>query len=122
MSHHEATKFLCSCCAQGVKPVDGGETAKSTDTVGIWHHVFNSDKKISNIWFLRQLSHDELESKVRHSSPCAQLARISKMNHAACPCTASAHLSRFCSLQRRPRYQIKSCKADKLMFGGGVDE
>jgi hypothetical protein len=32
---------------------------------GIWHHVFDSSNKIKEIWFLRQLSHDELESKVR---------------------------------------------------------
>ena len=31
---------------------------------GIWHHVFDSSNKIKEIWFLRQLSHDELESKV----------------------------------------------------------
>jgi hypothetical protein len=30
---------------------------------GIWHHVFDSSDKIKEIWFLRQLSHDELESK-----------------------------------------------------------
>ena len=33
-------------------------------SAGIWHHVFDSSNKIKEIWFLRQLSHDELESKV----------------------------------------------------------
>lgn len=30
--------------------------------------MFDSNDKIKEIWFLRQLSHDELESKVRKSS------------------------------------------------------
>jgi len=46
-----------------LKPADAAQAAKSTDTIGIWHHVFNKDDQMSNIWFLRQLSHDELESK-----------------------------------------------------------
>lgn len=48
---------------QGVKP-SGSDSTPSTDTVGIWHHVFDSNDKIKEIWFLRQLSHDELETKM----------------------------------------------------------
>lgn len=49
---------------QGVKP-SGSDSTPSIDTVGIWHHVFDSNNKIKEIWFLRQLSHDELESKMK---------------------------------------------------------
>jgi ketosteroid isomerase-like protein len=52
---------------KGVKPAGAEQGAKSTDTVGIWHHVFNKDDQISNIWFLRQLSHDELENKMKEA-------------------------------------------------------
>jgi hypothetical protein len=39
-------------------------TVRLSASAGIWHHVFDSSNKIKEIWFLRQLSHDELESKV----------------------------------------------------------
>lgn len=54
---------------QGVKPADV-QSAKIADTVGIFHHVFDKEDKISNIWFLRQLSHDELENKVCSNPTC----------------------------------------------------
>lgn len=49
---------------QGVKPA--GQDVPATDTAGIWHHVFDSDDKVKEIWFLRQLSHDELETKMKN--------------------------------------------------------
>jgi hypothetical protein len=39
------------------------DCSSSLAIAGIWHHVFDSNDKIKEIWFLRQLSHDELESK-----------------------------------------------------------
>ncbi len=33
--------------------------------MGIWHHVLDGDFKIAETWFLRQLSSDEVDSKVR---------------------------------------------------------
>lgn len=37
-------------------------------TVGIWHHVLDGDFKIAETWFLRQLSSDEVDSKL-HKAP-----------------------------------------------------
>lgn len=38
---------------------------KSCSTVGIWHHIFDSDEKISETYYLRQLSSDELYRKMK---------------------------------------------------------
>jgi len=59
-------------CSQGVKPhgdkfEDLPDHAKSpSETVGIWHLQLDSEgKKVKDIFFLRQLSPDELHRKVR---------------------------------------------------------
>jgi ketosteroid isomerase-like protein len=56
---------------QGVKRKTGeaaGTNAPEGDvTVGMWHNIFNSDLKISGMYFLRQLSHDEMERKLHRT-------------------------------------------------------
>ena len=49
--------------AQGVKLK--GKSQGSDTTAGIWHHVLDGDFKIAETWFLRQLSSDEVDRKVR---------------------------------------------------------
>ena len=60
---------------QGVKRKDSAGSPE--DTVGMWYNVYDSTGKISDIWFLRQLTEDELQRKV--GGGCACLPEF-------CPC------------------------------------
>lgn len=50
---------------QDVKLKDGSESAEST--VGIWYHNLDSDHKIKDIWFLRQMTRDESTTKLQEN-------------------------------------------------------
>jgi len=57
---------------KGVTPK--GQTGKTaTTTLGMFYHVFDKHDKIKEIYFLRQLQHDEAERKLQHVPDIASL-------------------------------------------------
>ncbi|KAK9836009.1 hypothetical protein WJX81_005706 [Elliptochloris bilobata] len=57
---------------KGVLPK--GATGKTaTSTLGMFYHVFDSSDKIKEIYFLRQLQHDEAERKLQHVPDIASM-------------------------------------------------
>lgn len=47
---------------QGMK--ENGGSHDPEDIVGVYHHLLDNDFRIKETWFLRQLSADEVETKV----------------------------------------------------------
>ncbi|KAL3136507.1 hypothetical protein ABBQ38_005758 [Trebouxia sp. C0009 RCD-2024] len=50
------------------------EAVEPVATIGVWKQVYNSDGKVTDIYFYRQMSADELHSKVKDPSKAAHAA------------------------------------------------
>ncbi len=79
--------------------------SRATDTCGIFFHQFDSNDKIKDIYCLRQLSHDEQESKVLRSLQlCSSTLSLESPHH-----REDTYFSRFCEVSMTLPSSLGSC-------------
>ncbi len=73
--YRQAAVLLPWCLARRVSRLQGvrqkGDSCKGESTVGVWHHIMDGHHKITDTWFLRQMTSNEVDRKVcSRRSPC----------------------------------------------------